>query len=333
MKSRMRIMLGASIAALAFVTAQAAVKPVDVDVKFPEVWEKAGPQARLMATRAAEVDANRLLLERILGVNVSGDTVVYDLVLEHDDLAAEIEGKIKGVATTEAPEYLDDGRVQVVRAVTYRTVVETISQYVRKKALLGVWFTTEQLTEMERKNVDTTIDVMGNSALPGSEGLKKIQAKRAAEIDAYRKLAERVLGMEISSQTHVKDFVLQSDIIRARVAQLIKSAKPIAIRYLPDDSCEVDMQMKTADIYEVVKKYGKGPNVAVETTSEIKENLFTETGAGAPRPEGFVAEVLSDSGESDDDTVLNAKEHKRFAHFTETEIILKRLVGTGTVLE
>lgn len=325
--------LWALAAAWAMATSQAAVKPRDVEVKFPPAWEAAGPQARLMATRAAEVDANRLLLERILGVNIVGDTVVYDLVLEHDDLAAEIEGKIKGVATTEAPEYLDDGRVQVVRAVTYRTVVETVSQYVRKKGLLGIWFTTEQLTEIERKNVDTTIDVMGNSALPDSDGLRKIQAKRAAEIDAYRKLAERVLGMEISSETRVRDFVLQSDLIRARVAQLIKSAKPIDIRYLSDGSCEIDMQMKTADVYEVVKKYGKGLHTAVESTTEIKENVFTETGAGAPRPEGFVAEVLAGSGEGDDDNVLNAREHKRFGHFPETEIILKRLVGTGTVLE
>ena len=50
-----------------------------------------------------------------------------------------------------------------------------------------------------------------NAAL---EAQNKLLSKRAAEADAYRKLAETVNGVQINSETYVRDFIAEADNIR-----------------------------------------------------------------------------------------------------------------------
>jgi hypothetical protein len=65
------ISLAASSSLLSPASVHAAVRPTEESApKLPEIWVKAGPRERLKATRAAEVDADRLLAERIYGVQV-----------------------------------------------------------------------------------------------------------------------------------------------------------------------------------------------------------------------------------------------------------------------
>ena len=64
-----------------------AVTPTEEDgPKLPEIWVKAGPQQRLKALRAAELDGDRLLCERVYGLMIDADTSVQDLALENDCL-------------------------------------------------------------------------------------------------------------------------------------------------------------------------------------------------------------------------------------------------------
>ena len=59
---------------------------------------------------------------------------------------------------------------------------------------------------------------MNNAALPGSDGHKEILAKRAAELDGCRKLTERTLGVQVTSNTTIKNFAVASDEIKAAPA-------------------------------------------------------------------------------------------------------------------
>ena len=52
----------------------------------------------------------------------------------------------------------------------------------------------------------------------------KLLAKRAAEADAYRKLAECIKGLQITSDTYVKDFVTEADIIQTELDTFIRGA-------------------------------------------------------------------------------------------------------------
>ncbi|MBN1830311.1 MAG: LPP20 family lipoprotein [Deltaproteobacteria bacterium] len=68
-------------------------------------------------------------------------------------------------------------------------------------------------------------------------------AIRAAQVDAYRKLLEVTKGVRVDAETLVKDFTVESDIIRTTVEGLIKGAQVIKTDYLSDGTVEVTLRM------------------------------------------------------------------------------------------
>jgi hypothetical protein len=52
-----------------------------------------------------------------------------------------------------------------------------------------------------------------------------LMAKRGAEVDAYRKLAEQIKGLRVDSRTYVKDFVTESDQITAETVAYIRGVR------------------------------------------------------------------------------------------------------------
>lgn len=66
---------------------------------------------------------------------------------------------------------------------------------------------------------------------------------RAAQVDGYRNLLEATKGVQIDSQTTVRDFITESDVINTAVSGLVKGAKVINKDYLSDGTCEVTLRM------------------------------------------------------------------------------------------
>jgi len=164
---------------------------------------------------------------------------------------------------------------------------------------------------------------MGNAALPGSEGHQKIMAKRAAEMDAYRRLAGRMMGVKIDGNTTVRDFALEHDEILASLSQVLKAASPTGIKYNKSDgSCEVTMEIKTQDIIRTTRRFLKGTTTKTEIKDEVQEKTFSETGMGAMRD---VAKSDAPSGGS----TAGGKSDP----FFETEMILKEVVQSGPVVQ
>ena len=330
MKHIRRILLIPTFAAISGLlipsTSYSAVKPTEEEGPvLPEIWVKAGPRERLKATRAAELDADRLLAERIYGLQVDSETTVQDLAAGDDKIAGAVSATLVGSITTEAPEYLPDGRVQVVRAVKIREVIDTLNRVIKGKRLEdGSLVTTSDNTKTNRTTNDKIIDVMGNAAIPGSEGHQKIMAKRAAEMDAYRRLAGRMMGVKIDGNTTVRDFALEHDEILASLSQVLKAATPTAVKFNKSDgSCEVTMEIKTQDIIRTTRRFLKGTTTKTEIKDEVEEKTFSETGMGAMRD---VAQGDAPSGGS-------ASGGSKSEPFFETEIILKEVVQSGPVVQ
>lgn len=63
----------------------------------------------------------------------------------------------------------------------------------------------------------------------------KMMARRAAELDAQRQLAETTKGIQISAGTTVEEFEVTSDVIATRVKGLLKGAFIINESIKPED--------------------------------------------------------------------------------------------------
>jgi hypothetical protein len=68
-------------------------------------------------------------------------------------------------------------------------------------------------------------------------------ALRAAKIDAMRNLLETTKGVQIDSNTVVRDFMVESDVISASVDGMVRNAQVVKQEYLSDGTVEMTMQM------------------------------------------------------------------------------------------
>lgn len=66
---------------------------------------------------------------------------------------------------------------------------------------------------------------------------------RAATVVAYRNLLEVTKGVQVDSQTTVRNFVTESDVINAAISGFVKGARTVNTDYLSDGTCEVTLRM------------------------------------------------------------------------------------------
>lgn len=94
--------------------------------------------------------------------------------------------------------------------------------------------------------VPVKITAKGGGAPPPnaiSPAQARLMTERAAKMDALRNLLEQAYGVRINSNTYVRDFVTQSDSIRANVDAYIRGARIVDTRYLSDGGVEMEMEL------------------------------------------------------------------------------------------
>jgi hypothetical protein len=96
---------------------------------FAQVAQQPGQslnQRRLLAMRAARLDALRDLTEQVHGIRLTSDSVLRDAVMRDDLLAARVEGTLRGARTLSIDPRGDDGY-----AVTLQLDVDTLAYVLR----------------------------------------------------------------------------------------------------------------------------------------------------------------------------------------------------------
>lgn len=73
---------------------------------------------------------------------------------------------------------------------------------------------------------------------------KRLMARRASQLDAYRNLAERVYGTVIYGNSTVSDFVAHSDMFRTYVDSYLRGAKLVDVKEHKDGVIETVMELK-----------------------------------------------------------------------------------------
>lgn len=75
-------------------------------------------------------------------------------------------------------------------------------------------------------------------------GQQRLMATRAAQVDAYRNLAERVRGFRIAGATSVSAFATQSDAVRTYVDAFIHGARVVGVSANPDGTYEATVELE-----------------------------------------------------------------------------------------
>ncbi len=223
---------------------------------IPDLWIKMGPQARLMAKRAAELDAMRRLLERIKGLRINSNTLVKDFVAEWDTIETEARGYLIGAHEVRTYYHHDEPIVEVTYSVPTEQVIETIKELhtrhyqgdrvsgtdivnlkqqikVKDFEATGMGVPKPEYVKVAAETTKVSIpDWASNRITAAGQGTDpaietpqgKLKAARAAELDAKRRLAEQVMGLRVTSDTLVRDFVTEYDQITSQVDAVLIGA-------------------------------------------------------------------------------------------------------------
>jgi hypothetical protein len=282
-------------------------------------------QKKLLSKRAAELDAYRKLAEIIKGFEIDSETTVKDFVTVSDTIHTHFRTFLKGAEMVGSPRYFDDGTCEVDMRITLERVVtelkrivkryykgdrykdiafEDIKKHVERKVIevtgSGVPRTDRQLPAKYR---DEYIDPTPSKRSPwaGDPLWSKVpvrvrlNVKRASEVLAYRKLAEMVSGFKITSETTVKDFMTEGDIINTKLVAHLRFVKINKYTYRPDGVIEAEVELAlervVTELKAVKKRFYKGSrykDVVFEDVKKYTERKIVKAIGEAPLPEKYL---------------------------------------------
>lgn len=239
-------------------------------------WALQSGQQKLLSKRAAIVDGYRNLAERIKGLKIDASTYVRDFVAEADEINTALDTFIKGARVVGPARYYDDGAAEVNVEITLNELVQQLQRvYTTYHHLCHDHvYSFDQMVTINRLKViretgrgaprempgmvEAPMTPMNatlaapTAGVPGWENVTargRMMAERAAKVDAYRNLAERIKGLQITADTYVRDFVAESDQITTRLDTFIKGVRTAGpYRYTPDGICQVDVQVAIQDV-------------------------------------------------------------------------------------
>ncbi len=257
--------------------------PVPPSPPIPKIWQSVPANVRLMAKRAAELDAKRQLVERIKGLRVDSRTLVRDFVTESDTITTDTMGRLQGAREVRTFYHDDELIVEMEVEVPVEWVIETIKELSvrswqgdRLKALDFEQIIRQQIKQNFRAtgmgtvpkpviakvapqvmvpNWPEVIRATGQGTDPEIKTPQgKLKAARAAELDAKRKLAEQIWGLRIDSNTLVKDFVTERDEIRSQVQAVLVGSYVEATKFNDDGTVDVTVAIPSAQVWTIIHR-------------------------------------------------------------------------------
>lgn len=110
-------------------------------------------------------------------------------------------------------------------------------------------------------------------------GQAKLMAIRAAQLDAYRQLAEQVHGFRVWGSTAVSAFAAQNDTIRSHVDAFIRGARVINTTAIADGNYEVTVELEITQTFaDCFTPYGRCGFRAVVPTCAVPGCTATSVG-------------------------------------------------------
>ena len=227
---------------------------VDVNVRLIDT------NGEILSVAEAEIDKDWVVNNMLQGVKRATLTVAVNPsdVKASVTVGEKVVRCIDGIAVfRNVPQ---GNRSILITAQGYEIVHESV--YLTDDRGITIPLTPKKAFLQRLKSETLTVEATGEGVYPENPSLslvqKKLMAKRAATIDAYRKLLEKVNEIEIGSESKMKDLLIQHDEVTAKVSGFIRGAKIIEVRDKQDGIVEVDVIIKLGkDFFDTFKPYIK----------------------------------------------------------------------------
>lgn len=150
------------------------------------------------------------------------------------------------------------------------------------------------------KGAAAYIEVWGVGLAPANMLATRGQAlaRRAAMVDAYRQLAETVEGVNVDSETTMKDLAIESDVVKANVKALVKGARVVDEHINADGSYSVKMSLpmfgSTKSVASVAIPQAK-PTAFISDIPKVSET-FVPTKEEKTEAVGYTGIIVDASG-------------------------------------
>ncbi len=195
---------------------------VSVTATAPAPDDVADEQQRRAASKTEALDiAHAKLSAVVLGLAVNEFTTVADLVAEDEALGQKVYGLIAALAPAETT-FGDDDACTVTLALDMKALGEALDQDVG-----GVIASVEEIAKADY------LKKFGARAA--------ITTKRAATVDAQRRLAEKIYGSVIEGGRTLEDAARQNGRVRVTVQGVVRGAVVEEEHYFSDGSVSVVM--------------------------------------------------------------------------------------------
>ncbi|WP_320040540.1 hypothetical protein [uncultured Desulfobacter sp.] len=206
---------------------------------------------RLMSIMAAKVQASRSLVESIYGLKIRATESVEDMIAANYQSVTETktEGFIKNIKFS-TPIYDPKKDIAKVEASVQLATMENIDgeqMNLQNKVFRRVGYGTST-----RKNAGA------------------IAALRAAEIDAYKELGKRLIGMQVESKTSIENYLLKSDVVKTKLLATLYLAEVSDYGWEKNGDAFVNMILNVKDATSIL-----GKNIG------IQEDIIEVQGFGA----------------------------------------------------
>ncbi len=230
----------------------------------PSVW--AGNK-KMMAIMAAKNDAMRGLTEQVYGLKVRSSEEVKNMTA--DSYVGKTDSKtsatLSGIKITDV---VYDSQKDIARATATMTANEIVNIDGSNVALNGKVF----------KHVG-----FGTSS---SQNAGPLKALRAAQIDAYKQLAQQIAGFTLESQTSVENYMLKSDIIQTKVQASLALSEIVDFGWDNSGDAYVKMILKVDEVAAMLGEavIGAGDVIEVEGLGAVQDDFKKTKAAATKKP-------------------------------------------------
>jgi len=204
---------------------------------------------RIMTIRAAEVLAERALVESVYGLKLRAIEKVEDMV----------SASFKGTTESKTKALISGIKFEEVAYDPKRDIAKVTAS-----------IQLESIKNIDGQEINLKNKVFRRVAFATStpEMAGPLKALRAAELDAYKQLMKRLVGFELESHTTVENYMLKSDLVKTKVLATLCLAEVTEYGWTEDGDAYVKMVIDVSDFEDILGQQVLGNEKTIEVMGE-----------------------------------------------------------------